>query len=288
MKSAGIVSLGTASAVLALVTALAAQTPAAKPQAVVAPAAKPQAVAAKTSAAPTTKPVASQTAAASVADNNALVKQYCVNCHNDRNKERAGNLTLSSFDMAKLSEHADVAERMIRKLQASMMPPPGMPRPEPAKYAAFINTLETSIDAHAKANPNPGGRPFQRLNRPEYARAIKDLLALDVDSSEWLPNDTMSANFDNIADEQALSPTLLEAYLNAAADISRLAVGDKNAPLIDHTYTNSTYASQHPWDRVPGAPYGTRGGDLVLAGLDEDRLGAVRRLAAPVGAGDVQ
>ena len=263
MKSAGIVSLGTASAVLALVTALAAQTPAAKPQAVVAPAAKPQAVAAKTSAAPTTKPVASQTAAASVADNNALVKQYCVNCHNDRNKERAGNLTLSSFDMAKLSEHADVAERMIRKLQASMMPPPGMPRPEPAKYAAFINTLETSIDAHAKANPNPGGRPFQRLNRPEYARAIKDLLALDVDSSEWLPNDTMSANFDNIADEQALSPTLLEAYLNAAADISRLAVGDKNAPLIDHTYTNSTYASQHPWDRVPGAPYGTRGGMVV-------------------------
>ena len=198
-----------------------------------------------------------------MADNNALVKQYCVNCHNDRNKERAGNLTLSSFDMAKLSEHADVAERMIRKLQASMMPPPGMPRPEPAKYAAFINTLETSIDAHAKASPNPGGRPFQRLNRPEYARAIRDLLALDVDSSEWLPNDTMSANFDNIADEQALSPTLLEAYLNAAADISRLAVGDKNAPLIDHTYTNSTYASQHPWDRVPGAPYGTRGGMVV-------------------------
>jgi hypothetical protein len=73
----------------------------------------------------------------------------------------------------------------------------------------------------------------------------------------------MSANFDNIADEQALSPTLLEAYLNAAADISRLAVGDKNAPSIDHTYTNSTYASQHPWDRVPGAPYGTRGGMVV-------------------------
>ena len=73
----------------------------------------------------------------------------------------------------------------------------------------------------------------------------------------------MSANFDNIADEQTLSPTLLEAYLNAAADISRLAVGDQNAPSIDHTYTNPTYMSQHPWDRVEGAPYGTRGGMVV-------------------------
>ena len=127
---------------------------------------------------------------------------------------------------------------MIRKLQASMMPPPGMPRPEPAVYQGFIRTLETTVDAHAKANPNPGGRTFQRLNRAEYARAVKDLLDLDVDPGKWLPHDTMSANFDNIADEQALSPTLLEAYLNAAADISRMAVGDKTAPSIDKTYTN--------------------------------------------------
>ncbi len=255
MKSSGIISLGTGFAVLSLVTALTAQT------------AKPQAVVPKPVVAQPAKPAASQSAVSSAApsgaDYNGLVKKYCLNCHNDRNKERAGNFTLASFDMAKLTEHPDVAERMIRKLQASMMPPPGMPRPEPAVYNAFITTLETSIDAHAKANPNPGGRPFQRLNRPEYKRAIKDLLSLDVDASEWLPNDTMSANFDNIADEQALSPTLLEAYLNAAADISRLAVGDKNAPMIDHTYTNSTYASQHPWDRVPGAPYGTRGGMVV-------------------------
>ena len=76
-------------------------------------------------------------------------------------------------------------------------------------------------------------------------------------------SDTMSANFDNIADEQALSPTLLESYLNAAADISRMAVGDKTAPSIDHTYTNPTYMSQHPWDRVAGAPFGTRGGMVV-------------------------
>ncbi|MEO7132680.1 MAG: DUF1587 domain-containing protein, partial [Vicinamibacterales bacterium] len=201
--------------------------------------------------------------AGSVADNNALVKKYCVGCHSDRNKDRAGSLTLASFDFAKAGQDADVTERMIRKLQASMMPPPGMPRPDPATYQSFIRALESSVDAHAKASPTPGGRTFQRLNRPEYARAVKDLLELEVDSGKWLPLDTMSANFDNIADEQALSPTLLESYLNAAADISRMAVGDKTAPSIDHTYTNPTYMSQHPWDHVAGAPFGTRGGMVI-------------------------
>ncbi len=260
MKSAGSISLGTAILCLGLVTVIAAQQPATK-----APAAAPAKTAAPT-AIEKQKPVAAPAAmkpVAAHADYNGLVKRYCVGCHNDRNKDRAGSLSLAAFDMAKAGEHADTAERMIRKMQASMMPPPGAARPDPATYQQFIVSLEHAVDAYAKANPNPGGRPFQRLNRPEYARAIKELLEIDVDSSEWLPNDTMSANFDNIADEQALSPTLLEAYLNAAADISRLAVGDKNAPSIDHTYTNSTYASQHPWDRVDGAPFGTRGGMVV-------------------------
>jgi hypothetical protein len=249
MNRVGSISFGTAVLVAGFVTALAAQQPAPKP--------------ATSAPAPVKPAVSHQPAGPSAADQNALIKQYCVGCHNDRMKDNVGNLSLASFDIAKAGEHADVSERIIRKLQASMMPPPGSRRPDAAAYQALITTLETSVDAHAKLNPNPGGRPFQRLNRPEYARAVKDLLALDVDSTEWLPNDTLSANFDNIADEQALSPTLLEAYLNAAADISRLAVGDKNAPTIDHTYTNSTYASQHPWDRVPGAPYGTRGGMVI-------------------------
>ncbi len=257
MKSVGSISLGTAVVCLGLLTALAAQQPAAP----VPP------------SAPTPTPAVSRPAvshqvipanpAVTHADQNALVKRYCVSCHNDRNKDRAGSLTLASFDMAKVGEEADVAEKMIRKLQASMMPPPGMPRPDAAAYQNLIRVLETSVDAHAKANPNPGGRTFQRLNRPEYARAIRDLLEIDVNAANWLPQDTMSANFDNIADEQALSPMLLEAYLNAAGDISRMAVGDKNAPAIDKSYTNQTYVSQHPWDRVEGAPYGTRGGMVV-------------------------
>src|SRR5438046_6949446 len=120
--------------------------------------------------------------------------------------------------------------------------------------------LETQLDSAAAATPNPGSRTFQRLNRAEYTAAIRELLSLDVDAGNYLPLDTKSANFDNIADAQLLSPTLLEAYLNAAATVSLLAVGDKNAPTTLTTYRVSPYISQHPWDHVEGAPYGTRGG----------------------------
>src|SRR6478735_541763 len=258
MNSVRTLTLGTGFAVLGLVTVLAAQQPAASK-----PATAPSTPAAKPAVShPQTATAAAHPATPS-ADYNALVQKYCVGCHSDRNKDRAGSLTLTSFDISKVGQHADVAERMIRKLQASMMPPPGMPRPEPAAYLGLIKTLETNVDVYAKANPNPGGRTFPRLNRPEYTRAVKDLLDVDVNAADWLPQDTMSANFDNIADEQALSPTLLDAYLNAAGDISRMAVGDKNAPAIDKTYTNPTYISQHPWDHVDGAPYGTRGGMVV-------------------------
>ena len=200
-------------------------------------------------------------AAAPVQDHNAVVKQYCVGCHNSRSQ--AGGLVLETFDMAKVTDIAPAAERMIVKLRAGMMPPPGSRRPDPQTLDRLVTTLETRIDAAAAVRPNPGKRTFPRLNRAEYRRSIKELLNLDVDASQWLPLDTMSANFDNIADEQALSPMLLEAYLNAAADISRMAVGDRTAVAIDHTYTAPAYLSQHPWDHVDGTPYGTRGGMVV-------------------------
>src|SRR5438067_569339 len=143
------------------------------------------------------------------------------------------------------------------------MPPPAAPRPDPDAYAALVAAIERHVDAAAAAKPNPGARTFQRLNRPEYARSIHELLGLDVEAGNWLPLDTKSANFDNIADAQALSPTLLEAYLNAASAISRMAIGDRTASPIDTTYTAPIYTSQHPWDHVEGAPYGTRGGIVV-------------------------
>ncbi len=191
----------------------------------------------------------------------AVVRRYCLTCHNDTLK--TGGMSLQSFDVARAADHAALAEKMIRKLQAGLMPPPGVARPDAATYAVLITALETTIDAAAARNPNPGHRTFQRLNRAEYARAVRDLLALDVNAGDWLPLDAKSANFDNIADEQTLSPTLLEAYLNAASAISRMAVGDRYAPAVDHSYTNPGYVSQHPWDHVDGAPYGTRGGMVV-------------------------
>jgi hypothetical protein len=204
---------------------------------------------------------ATPTTIASAPDHNAVIRRYCVGCHSDTRK--TGGLSLAAFDLTHAAQKVDVAEKMIRKLQAGMMPPPLAPRPDAATSAALAAAIETTIDAAAMAKPNPGVRTFQRLNRPEYARAVHDLLGLDVDAGSWLPLDQKSANFDNIADVQALSPTLLEAYLNAAAAISTMAVGDRNAPDIDHTYTNRGYLSQHAWDHVDGAPYGTRGGMVV-------------------------
>ena len=194
-------------------------------------------------------------------DPNGVIQDVCVTCHND--VTLLGNLSLEEFDVTTAFEHAEVAEKMIRKLRAGMMPPPGIPRPEGDALQDLAETLEVTVDAAARRDPNPGVRSFQRLNRPEYERAIRDLLALEVDAGDWLPLDTMSSNFDNFADAQTLSPMLLEAYLNAAADISRMAVGNRNARSVDETYTNPIYLSQHPWDQVEGAPYGTRGGMVV-------------------------
>ena len=222
---------------------------------------RPAATPAARAAAPQRPAPTAAHAASTAPDLNAVVKRYCVTCHTEARKP--GGLSLASFDVARAADHAEVAEAMIRKLQAGMMPPPLSPRPDAAIYAKLISTLETTVDAASAAKPNPGVRTFQRLNRPEYARAIADLLDLDVDAGNWLPLDTKSANFDNIADAQALSPTLLESYLNAAAAISRMAIGDRHAPSVDSTYTSPGYLSQHPWDHVEGAPFGTRGGMVV-------------------------
>ncbi len=190
-----------------------------------------------------------------------VVERFCVRCHNERRLN--GNLSLEEFVVEEADRSAEIAERMVRKLRAGMMPPPGARRPEGDTLATLVERIEEVLDDAAATEPNPGSRTFQRLNRAEYERAIHDLLGLEVDAGDWLPLDQMSANFDNIADVQALSPTLVESYLNAAAEISRWAVGDRNAPAVDRSYKVSDYISQHPWDRVEGAPYGTRGGVVV-------------------------
>ncbi len=197
---------------------------------------------------------------------NMIILRYCVVCHND--VARTGNLSLQTFDVGAAVENAEVAEKMIRKLRAGMMPPPGSPRPVPDTLNLLMTELETLLDDAAAANPNPGRRTFQRLNRAEYASSIRDLLALEIDAGDYLPLDTKSANFDNIADVQLLSPTLMSAYMNAAAEISRLAVGDPHASRASRTYTNPGYTTQ--WDRIEGAPRGTRGGISVVHNFPAD------------------
>jgi len=197
---------------------------------------------------------------------NQLVKQYCAGCHSERGK--AGGLTLAAFDAAKIDEHGEIAEKMIRKLRTGMMPPPNARRPEPELIKSFIDTLETKIDAAAALNPNPGWRPFQRLNRAEYQRAVRDLVGIDVDVTAFLPPDTISKGYDNVADVQNFSPTLMESYLRAASQISRLAVGDRSATATSVTYKIGRTLSQ--MRQVDGAPMGTRGGISVVHNFPAD------------------
>ena len=119
------------------------------------------------------------------------------------------------------------------------------------RCCTLVETLESVVDRAAAANPNPGYRTFQRLNRAEYARAVRDLLALDVNAGDYLPLDTMSANFDNIADVQTLSPTLLDGYLKAAADISRLAVGNPAATPSRRRTRSREPTRSGIWSRAP-------------------------------------
>jgi hypothetical protein len=142
------------------------------------------------------------------------------------------------------------------------MPPAQARRPDADTIKAFYETLETKVDAAAALNPNPGWRPFQRLNRAEYQRALKDLLGLDIDVTAYLPPDTVSTGFDNVADEQNFSPALLEGYLRAASQISRLAIGDRNASATSATYKIGRFGSQ--MRQIDGAPVGTRGGISVV------------------------
>ena len=217
-------------------------------------------VAADTTATRPTPSITSPRATMSVQAQTELVKTYCVTCHND--KAKMGGLTLQGFDLAHPEKAPQTAEKMIRKLTAGMMPPPDVKRPDEAVLAAFLGALESRMDAAAAADPNPGWRPFQRLNRAEYTRAVKDLLDLDVDVSSFLPADTISHGFDNVADVQTFSATLLDGYLRAATHISRLAAGDPHASPTSVTFNVPQNESQ--MRHVPGTPFGTRGGLAVV------------------------
>ena len=191
----------------------------------------------------------------------AVVQQYCVVCHNDA--LLTGNLSLQHFAVERAARERETAEKMIRKLRAGMMPPPGIPRPAEDTLLSLVRTLESSVDEVARAAPNLGTRRFQRLSRPEYERVIHELLGLEVNADNWLPADLLVGSFDNMSAAQGLSTTLLDSYLKAAMDVSRLAMGNPEALSSTTTHKNPMEVSQHAWDHVEGTPFGTRGGMVV-------------------------
>lgn len=226
----------------------------------------PQSPNAPPAALPRSTVAAAAPAVAPTAAHSALVQQYCVGCHGDT-APKAG-LSLTKFDMAHPEQAVAISEKMIKKLRAGMMPPPGSRRPDAAAVSALAKHLETSVDRLAATRIEPGRRMSQRLSRMEFGNTIRDLLDIDVDVEGLLPPDTISDGFDNIADTQSSSPALLEGYVRAAEKISREALGDPEAEPASATFKLDRTASQ--LRRVDGAPMGSRGGIVVSFNFPAD------------------
>ncbi len=204
-----------------------------------------------------------------------LLDQYCVACHNERlvrgegsaptalvGQLRAAGLTLDTLDPSNVAADPETWEKVARKLRAGIMPPSGRPRPDDAMRDEFLARLEGELDvAWAARSDLPRTPIFHRLNRAEYANVVRDLLALDVDVASLLPPDNASYGFDNIADVLGVSPLLMERYLSAARNISRLAVGSSVITPAIETYLVPTMLTQD--EHIEGLPLGTRGGIAV-------------------------
>ena len=210
-----------------------------------------------------------------------VVEEYCVRCHSDR--RLTGNMSLEDFDVAAPETRPELAERVIHKLRAGMMPPSGSRRPAADTLDLLVTALENRLDEVARERPNPGRRSFQRLNRAEYEATIRDMFDLEIDASAYLPTETLSDNFDNIADTQILSATLLEGYMRAAAQVARDAVGDASATPATTVYKIPKTVSQV--EHIEGTPLGTRGGTAVTHNFpaDGDYVFVIEMQASPDG-----
>jgi cytochrome c551/c552 len=203
---------------------------------------------------------ASATAVQSAAaDAQALLDRYCVTCHNAR--VRSAGLSLDAMKVTDAAGDAHTWEKVVRKVRTGMMPPADAPRPDRTTLDRFAATVEDTIDRAAAASPDPGAPALHRLNRTEYGNAVRDLLDLPIDAAALLPGDDASEGFDNLASVLSVSPALMQAYISAAAKISRLAVGDPTISAELTTYAAPRGASQAV--HREGLPLGTRGGILV-------------------------
>jgi mono/diheme cytochrome c family protein len=191
----------------------------------------------------------SSTASTAVAQQKALIDQYCVTCHNQRTK--TAGLALDTLDLTKLSEHADIWEKAIMKLRGNLMPPPNARQPQPAATQSLISWLETSLDQAAASNTNPGSISLHRLNRAEYAASIKEIFDIDVDGAALLPTDDISDGFDNIASVLKVSPSFLDQYVSAARAVTIQALG---TPMTEEAQRVTLRGGSN--DRDPYVPGG--------------------------------
>ncbi|HEY1759864.1 MAG TPA: DUF1592 domain-containing protein [Bryobacteraceae bacterium] len=199
---------------------------------------------------------AQQAKATAPVPDRAMLDQYCVTCHNQRAK--TAGLMFDTMDLSHAGADAAVWERAVRKLRGGMMPPPGSKRPDQAMVDSFLKSLEASLDQAAAANPNPGTITLHRLNRVEYANAIRDMFAIDVDAAALLPTDDISNGFDNIASVLKVSPSFLDQYITAARAVTFEAIG---TPPPTKPVTVPLTAT--PGEDSGDLPLGARGGTVV-------------------------
>jgi hypothetical protein len=209
------------------------------------------------------KPVASHPAPLPKTDEfSGMVTRYCVGCHNARNPLPAGApLALDKVNLADPAADPVTWERVVKKLGVGAMPPLGSPTPGAAELARFRSALVAHLDAAAEKKKDPGTFVLHRLNRTEYANAVRDLLGVTIDATDLLPSDGGDFGFDNVATALKTSPLMLERYVAAGLKVAELAVGDATAEPGTATYTISTVVTQT--QHVEGLPLGTRGGVLV-------------------------
>jgi hypothetical protein len=196
----------------------------------------------------------------------AMIDRYCVDCHNDA--ELTGGVSFERLQPGNVVADARVWEAAIRKLRLGMMPPREEPQPEPQVREEFLAALESTLDAAAAARPHAGAETVHRLNRAEYANAVRDLFGVEIDVAELLPSDGGDFGFDNIASVLTTSPLLLERYLTAALRIADAAIGDVEAAPTAATYKIGVEVTQNQY--MEGLPLGTRGGTVVRHNFPAD------------------
>src|ERR1700704_624554 len=184
----------------------------------------------------------------------STIQTYCFGCHNDG--VGAGNLFLDKLGAESVPGHPEIFEKAVRKLRGRQMPPPGMPQPSQQEIDALVGWLESTLDESSKTHL-AGRVAVQRLNRTEYANAVKDLLTVEIDPNQSLPADIAVEGFNNIAAALTVSPAFLEQYLNAARVVARMAVGKPVADLVKASFPPPS-GNQDGY--VDGMPFGTRGG----------------------------